>query len=154
MSDPFTILEYICMIEESTAVLYKAYARRFLEYAAFWEDLAGEELQHAELVTQLLLEYERNVLQIHESHKDEQQYHALIHVLSEQVHAVKTSPISMTQALTFARQLEQSFVEQHLSQVFTTEHDEMQFVLDKLTEDSARHLRLLEMMCDDFIHNR
>jgi rubrerythrin len=150
MVNPFSILELICMIEESMAVLYKQYARCFTEYAEFWEELAGEELVHAELITQMLLEYERGVLVVNVTRQDDTPYHAVLQHLAGLVHQAKSGLTSMREALAHARDLERDYVEQHLIEVFETDHEEMAYVLATLHRDTEHHQQRLEEMIDAY----
>jgi len=135
-SGAFSILEFICIIEESMGVLYHAYANQFSEHADFWRQFAEEKSRHAADIVELLREDAPNALAGYPMPQAVAAYHSLLEWITAAVQRVTT--ISMDQAVRDALYLERTFAEQHLPGPFLPDSPQVHTILDHLADETVQ----------------
>jgi hypothetical protein len=132
--DPDALLELLAEHERAIARLYRAYASRFDEHAGFWTNLADEELKHSACLNKLrTLSQEDDTFVIVERFSVDAIQFSIRYI--EELIERASQPL--------ATKLEESLLEKNFFEVLSGDSQEVQEVLDFLTNETERHSKIL-----------
>jgi rubrerythrin len=134
-------LEIIAVNEDKLAELYAVYARLYPEINDFWLHLVSDELQHAQWVRRLADNARDGafLLSIYEFNTkifmDFREY------IIQRIEEANKKSISLFQALSIARDMEKTMIEQPFFQVICSDNDQVSRLLRTLHESTEKHLQ-------------
>ena len=141
--DPDALLGLLAEHERAIARLYRAYASRFDEHADFWTNLADEELKHSACLNKLrTLSQEDDTFVIVERFSVDA-IRFSIHYIEELIERAGQPDFEFINAFSLATKLEESLLEKNFFEVLSGDSQEVQEVLDFLTNETERHSKIL-----------
>ena len=126
------------------ADLYRRFAARFPKHAPFWEELAGEELEHAGWVAHLLDRINKGVANFDEGKTRTYTLTTSINHIKGLIASCEQPPFDLKRALTYTLDLEKSLIEKNVFDRFAGDSPEVQKLLTILAETQQTHLRKIE----------
>jgi rubrerythrin len=142
----FSLLDLLCLIEETLGKLYLEYARLFPKYAVFWQELAANEQQHAMWLVALVDDFECGALKIAPGRGNVAEYHQLLNTIDDGLRTAQHAPMTHAQAVRFAAHIDSTYILHYLQEVFRSDDIVVCHQLRKLIADSQRHGELLQTM--------
>ena len=133
-------VEILAENEDATADLYAAYAECYPEHRAFWLRLVQEEHLHALWVRQMLDRVHSGEIDIREDRFTPETYQAFLDYLHRRLRETQSQSPTLLEALTIARDLESSMIEQVFFQVFEGDAPALQQMLRNLHASTQAHL--------------
>lgn len=125
--------------EIAISELYGVYADRFSEQEDFWQDLSGEEINHAasleELAKKIKEDHEPVVSELFSKASVE----ASIERIKKLIAQAEDADLTLLDALAHAVRIEEGMIENRYFEVFKSDNPEMIDVLNTLADDSRRH---------------
>lgn len=141
--DPDALLELLAEHERAIARLYRAYASRFEEHAEFWSNLADEEIKHSACLNKLkILSREDDTFVIVERFSVDA-IRFSIRYIEELVERAGQPDFEFINAFSLATKLEESLLEKNFFEVLSGDSQEVQEVLEFLTNETERHSKIL-----------
>ena len=134
--------------EEALAGLYQAYANRFPEYEEFWFSLAIQEIDHSNLIHELIQKINRGEALLYEHTLDIAYLQTFRDLIKRETDRAKYKPISHYEALSTALSVEKDIIEHKYAQIFDSDSTDIRRILDEMTIATKRHLKLLEEHLD------
>jgi len=137
------MLVFTQIIESETRIgdLYRIYARRLAEHATFWLDLAAEENTHAVWVRTLYTHLKEGTISFNEERFSPEAYQLFLDYLTRLIQQAETERITMLQALSIAKDIEETILEKNFFSIFFTEAVESKRLLSALHSSTEEHLR-------------
>lgn len=129
--------------ERILAQLYDSFAHVIPEYADFWTKMQREELEHVTLIRELLKDIPGNVTLREDRVSLSALREAVAYARSVVTHAERHTP-TLESAFTTALDLEESFIERKLFDIFRAGSPEMRGFLDQLEATFRTHLSSLK----------
>ncbi|MHB9026894.1 MAG: hypothetical protein ACYC7E_22395 [Armatimonadota bacterium] len=136
-------IEMLEGVEDAVARLYQAYTGLFPDHAAFWEHLSNDEVRHREWVAGLRQDMQAGLVTPIPQRSNPEAFGTFIAYLEEQIAEATRRPLTLFQALSTARLVEQTYFEKNLLMIFDTDSDGVRRVLEGLAEDTERHYRAI-----------
>jgi hypothetical protein len=151
MESQQNILKQIQLLEdneEALSGLYQAYANRFPEYEEFWFGLAMQEVDHSNLIHELIQSVKRGEARLYEHMLDIEYLQIFSDLIERETDRAKYQSISHYEALSTAMGIEKDIIEHKYAQIFDSDSEHVRSTLDEMTIATKRHLRLLEEHMD------
>ena len=139
------------MIEQelTLAELYLFLSKRYSEQGDFWLSLQGEELKHAQWVDYLKERVMAGTALFYEDRTRTVTIQSFIDHVNSIIKKFKTRKMPLKAALSLAVDIEASMLEQKVFKHFEGDDPELVRTLRKLSEDTARHLMIVQNMRRD-----
>jgi rubrerythrin len=134
--------------EEALAGLYQAYANRFPEYEEFWFGLAMQEIDHSNLIHELIQRVKRGEARLYEHTLDIVYLQNFKELIDRETDRANYESISHHEALSTALRVEKDIIEHKYAQIFDSDSEEIRRILDEMTIATKRHRKLLEEHLD------
>ena len=134
--------------EEALAGLYQAYANRFSEYEEFWFGLAMQEIDHSNLIHELIQRAKRGEARLYEHKLNIVFLQNFKEFIERETERAKYKPVSHYEALSIALRVETDIIEHKYAQIFDSDSDEIRRILDEMTNATKRHQKLLKEHLD------
>lgn len=134
----YRILNLLAENEEAVARLYRAYAKKFPRYEAFWTTLAKEEIKHS-LWIQKLSARTHPPIHINENRFDEAVFRISLDYLEDKLIQANNDDLSHKEALTNALDIETGMFERGYFNVFEGDDPALIKVLKGLAAETEKH---------------
>lgn len=123
--------------------LYGIYARRFPNYADFWQKLAQEENKHAACLNSLRTQMQNDpdIVIVDRFSTDAIEFS--IHYIKQLIERAKQPNFNLLNAFSLAMKQEEALLEKNFFEVLTGNTEEVRSVLELLTEETQRHYQTL-----------
>jgi hypothetical protein len=147
MSQTDPRLDYIRLLfrhEVAISKIYEACEKKFPDHAAFWAQLKVEEVEHGEIITKLFHKLREGPLKLNERRFKRQALQKSLAYLDRCRSAIHAGAVSLTKALSLARDLEHSLLEKKYFEVFDSDSVELQQVFLFLQYATQTHLELVK----------
>ena len=151
MESQQNILEQIQILEkneEALAGLYQVYANRFPQYEEFWFGLAMQEIDHSNLLHEMIQKVKRREARLYEHTLDIKYLQTFSDLIERETDKAKYEPISHYEALSTALRVESDIIEHKYAQIFDSDSEEIRRDLDEMTIATKRHLKLIKEHLD------
>jgi rubrerythrin len=125
--------------EELIGKLYQVYADKFPDYRQSWQDLVEEEKKHAAKIRQLVSEAEKGHINIKPYRFNIVAIQNQMKHVEDEIRKAAGPEYSLTNALSYALNIENGLIEQKYFEVFDTYSLEVKNVFADLAEDTKRH---------------
>jgi hypothetical protein len=140
-------LEMMARHEEVIGELYSEYARVFPDYEDFWSRLANEEAGHAAWIRRLFSDVEKGTVVLKDNRFNVKAIETSMKYVKGWIVQAKNEVLDPIQALSMARDLENSLIEKNYLAVYDADSIEMKRVFNALQEGTTQHrARLNEMI--------
>lgn len=151
--DPDALLAALQKHEMIIGQLYGAYARRFPEYARFWENLSGEEVKHAACLNSLRTQMKNDpdIVIAERFSKDAIEFS--IRYVKELIERCGQPDFKIINALSLAMKLEEALLEKNYFEVLAGDTEDVRGVLEILAHETERHFQTLKKAFEDYKAN-
>ncbi len=146
--DDKDVVELLARYEQTIGELYKAYARRFPDFKAFWEGIAAEEAKHARLLRSILPEIKDRVLILKVDNAKLIEVSEMLSRVREQIHHCESGEESMANALDVALSIEETLLENDISAFLIGKNALFNSVVEAMKRDTAKHRKELRHVCE------
>jgi len=136
-------LELLAINEETVGRLYSAYADRFPESRDFWRSLAQQERGHAASIRTLKNEYDGGRLRVSPDRFKAAAIRLSIKHTEAEIDTATSAYMKPVNALSIAAAIEQSLLEARFFDVFGNDSLEISQLLQKLSDDTREHARVI-----------
>ncbi len=150
LADKIEVIELMAKHEESIAGLYSVFAEKFPE-CELWPYLYGEELKHSEWLRSILNNVYEGSVKFTDYHLTNRSLNISIRNLESNKEKAKNGQFDLEEALTIAFTMENSLIEDHYLDYFSSDIEGIAKVLDDLKEDTRKHRELLKGKRDAYI---
>ena len=140
------IVELLLEHERAIAKLYTSCAKMFPKYRAFWEQLAGEEVRHANIIETVLQKVDDKTLFMDESRFKMRPLQISLEYVEEVTGRVDRGEVTLVSALSIANAIEKSIFEGNYFEIFKGDSVKFNQFLKKLQDETAAHEKKLEKM--------
>jgi hypothetical protein len=125
--------------------LYEVYAEKLPSWSDFWNELAAEESEHEQMIRALQQKVEQGSIACQPGRFSEEVLKNSLDYVRGELARARALPIELIEALSTARDLEDSLIERHFFDVFDDDSKEMTETLRLLAaRTSAHRARALE----------
>ena len=144
------IIDLLAQNEERIRKLYEAYAEKFPDYRVFWNDLAGEEAEHAAWIRKLASKAKEGTIIVNKGRFNTAAISTFSNYVDKELTNLKTSSVSLIGALSVALYLEESIIEHNYFEVFEGDSLIVPFVITKFNwcpvgvQDHTNHRMLAD----------
>lgn len=136
--------------EEVIASLYGTCAERWMEDGDFWEQMAKEEIGHAQLIKQIAQMVEESPRQFDLGRPFNQvAINTAIAGVKRHIEAIKQGEYSHKKAIIIARDLEQSILESRYIELLKTSNVEYLETIKGIVQDTARHRKTIQLRLEE-----
>jgi hypothetical protein len=122
--------------------LYDIYSEMFPRQKDFWSKLSGEEIAHAEEISQMDTGSTADSFVENKFSRGVVKY--VTDFVEQQIEIARTKKLSSIEAINIALRIEQSILEKKCFDMFAPTDATLKEVLDKLNRDTDRHVRMLQ----------
>ncbi|MBW2596691.1 MAG: hypothetical protein JRC93_12130 [Deltaproteobacteria bacterium] len=144
------IIELMCKQELLLAKLYEIFADQFPEHKAFWQDLAKDELQHAEWIKKLYQAEEENLTAFSEGKFNPSAMNIYIENIEKTIRRAENKEITLKMAISYTLDFERSLIEKNVFSHFEIIDKKFAGIMTKLESETRRHLKKAEDMMARF----
>jgi rubrerythrin len=137
------ILEMLIRHESAIRQLYEVFAATFPDRQEFWRALVADEQRHADRLEMLRSGPSTGAWFSNDSGLRSQAIKSSIGYVESQTERAQDGGVSLLQALSIARDLENALIEQHFAKMQVPEHEEIRAVIVELVADTERHRKAL-----------
>jgi len=129
------LMEYELLI----AKLYSACAEKFSELQVFWEDLAKEEVGHANTIKDILVQVDGRSVALNQRRFNIRPLEISMEHVKEITDRVTGNDIDLLGALSLALDIEQSTIESKYYEIFTGRSREFNVRMKQVRDESRKH---------------
>jgi len=140
------MIDLMTQQELTLAELYQFLSKRYSAHEEFWISLQGEELKHAQWVEYLGARVAEGAAIFREDKTRTYTVQAYIDFLKSSIHKFKTTTMPFKAALALAVDIEGSLLERKVLQHFQGDDPELVKTLQKLSLETAEHLKKVKAM--------
>ncbi|GAB4114257.1 MAG: hypothetical protein Kow00103_07670 [Candidatus Caldatribacteriota bacterium] len=133
------IIDLLAKHERLISKLYTEYSQRFPLKRDFWLRVAREEVEHAEWLEKLKSKLEEKKLYFREGRFNEEAIHTSLDYLKGQMVKVQGEGITLKNALSIARDIENGLIEKKFFEVFEPDCQEIKQVFKDLSLATREH---------------
>jgi len=129
------------------ARLYQIFAGEFPEYGAFWKDLAGEEITHAEWVKQLYQAGRKGSVGFREGKIKSPALKTYIGHLEKAIEKAEQGGFKLKSAMAYTLDYEKSLIERNTFTHFESTEESWQETMRRLQKETQKHVqRVMNMI--------
>ena len=138
-------LELMARAEETIERLYETCAGLWKENGDFWQDLAGEEKSHAEIIRTMAAMLVGNPGHFQAGRPfSAGVLKTFISGIEHQIESVKRTAVPEVNAMRIALDIEQALIEARYAEVVKTDDRHFQDLANEIVRETAIHRRLVE----------
>lgn len=137
------IIKALADNENLISYLYKAYAQKFPKHKNFWERLSQDEIRHALILESLYSGIENHADVFNQDIFNLEDLGVLSEYIKREIYNTKND-MSLVSAAITAVDLENTLLEKNFLSVFASNLPVVQSVLEKLREETEKHLYYAE----------
>ncbi len=150
LAEKMDVIELMTRHEEAIAELYSAYAEKFPE-CDIWSYLYGEEVKHAEWLRSILNNVFEGSISFSDMHFSEKGIKISIKNLQKNMEKASEGLVDLEEAFNIAYNLENSLIEDHYLDYFSSDNEGIMKVLKELKSDTVAHRNLLKEKREAYI---
>ena len=139
-------LEAIKLLAENEMVIsriYKVFSEKFPEYHDFWETMAAEEVQHADMIRSVVPEVKEGTVRFKEQRLDETSVGMFRDYLKFSLARAREQDIPLKDAFETALAIEHDLIERSFFDLFEADTAELMLVFEGLASSTREHHRRL-----------
>jgi len=144
------IIELMDKQELLLAKLYNIFADQFLDHKDFWQDLAKDELQHAEWVKKFYQAEKEDLVAFSEGKVNVYSMNTFIENLEKIIRRAENGEINLKMAISYTLDFERSLIEKNTFSRFEIIDKKLAGIMTKLESETRRHLKKAEDMMAQF----
>jgi len=138
-ADEKKVIDLMAGIESIVGRLYRLYAGRFPERRDFWNDLAREEENHAQLIESLRKYCKKGEITLNEEKCDENIVKTVSGYIKERYRTAKRSSCSLIHALGTALEIEKNIIEKDFCSFFLGDSEEFKKICYVVSRETSQH---------------
>lgn len=144
------IIDLLYKQELLLARLYKIFADQLPDHKDFWQDLAKDELQHAEWIKKFHQAEKEDLLAFSEGKIKTYTMNAFIENLEKIIRRAENREITLKMAISYTVDFERSLIEKNVFSHFKIIDEKLQGIMVKLESETRKHLKKTEDMMARF----
>jgi rubrerythrin len=141
--EPLETIELLAENEMVISRIYKLFSERFPEYHDFWETMAEEEIQHADLIRSVVPEVKEGAVRFKAQRLDETSVGMFRDYLKFSLARVREQDIPLKDAFETALAIEHDLLERSFFDLFEADTRELMLVFEGLASSTREHHRRL-----------
>ena len=134
-----TILGTLIKNEELLSKLYNKYSQVFIDDTKFWNEISNDETEHASWIYDLSVKVSNGDLYISNDRFTNETFISFGEYVNEQIENANTDGMTSIDALSIAKNVENSMLETALFKIYDTDDPQLKLVLDKLKKSTELH---------------
>ena len=133
------------------AKLYEIFAGQFPDFKDFWQELAKDELQHAEWIKKFYHAEEKDLVAFSEGKIKTYPMNIFIDNIEKTIRrAEKKGELTLKMAIAYTLDFERSLIEKNVFSHFKIIDEKMQGIMVKLASETRKHVKKAEDMMTRF----
>ena len=141
--EPLEAIEMLAENEMVISRIYKVYSERFPEYRDFWETMAKEEVQHADMIRSLVPEVKEGTVRFKAQRLDETSAGMFRDYLKVSLAGAREQDMPIKDAFETALAIEHDLIERSFFDLFEADTGELTLIFEGLTSSIREHHRRL-----------
>ena len=141
--EPLEAIELLAENEMVISRIYKVFSERFPEYHDFWETMAEEEIQHADLIRSVVPEVKEGAVRFKAQRLDETSVGMFRDYLKFSLARAREQDIPLEDAFETALAIEHDLIERSFFDLFEADTRELMLVFEGLASSTREHHRRL-----------
>lgn len=138
------VIELLAECEIMIGRLYKEYAQKFLDWKDFWSRLSAEEREHANWILKLSSKIKEGSVYFEDDRFNKEAIKTSLKYLNNKLSEAQMQNISLTKALSTARDIENGLIEKKFFEVFEGDPVKLKHVLLNLATSTKEHYNRIE----------
>jgi hypothetical protein len=138
------IVSLLIANEKILEKLYLVYAQKFPLFSNFWIEIAKEEDSHALWINTIFEKMKAGTVEFSQNRFPAEAIGKNIEYLKDKIEKLKTSEVTISDALEFSVHIEKGLLEHKFFEIFEEDSLELQMILDALRLGTEDHLRRIE----------
>lgn len=138
------VIELLAECEIMIGRLYKEYAQKFLDWKDFWSRLSAEEREHANWILKLRSKIKEGSVYFEDDRFNKEAIKTSLKYLNNKLSEAQMQNISLTKALSTARDIENGLIEKKFFEVFEGDPVKLKHVLLNLATSTKEHYNRIE----------
>ncbi len=141
--EPLEAIESLAENEVTISRIYRAFSERFPEYRDFWEKLAREEVQHADMIRSVVPEVKEGTVRFKAESLDATSVGMFRDYLKASLARAREEGLPLKSAFETALAIEHDLIERSFFHLFEAETAELKFIFEGLVSSTREHHRRL-----------
>jgi rubrerythrin len=141
--EPLEAIELLAENEMVISRIYRVFSLRFPEFHDFWEKMAEEEVQHADMIRSVVPEVKEGTARFKERLFDETSVGMFRDYLKLSLARAREQDIPLRDAFETALAIEHDLIERSLLDLFEADTGELTIVFEALASSTREHHRRL-----------
>jgi hypothetical protein len=133
------LLDMLAEHELTLERLYEVYAEKLPKWGDFWSELAAEESEHEQMIRALKLKVEQGSIVCQPGRFSVEALKNSLDYVRGELARARALPVELAEALSTARDLEDSLIERHFFDVFEDDSEELTKTLQLLAARTSAH---------------
>lgn len=144
IADSLALIDLLARHEEQMADLYRCYADCFPAQQSFWQDLAHEEVGHANMIAKLGEKTQEGIVHFENSNIRREAIASALQFLEKEEASARNGKVTLIEALSVALALEYSLFDRKFYAFFDGDSHEVQAIFAKMRELIDDHIGKVE----------
>ena len=141
--EPLEAIELLAENEMVISRIYRVFSERFPEYHEFWETMAAEEIQHADMIRSVVPEVKEGTVRFKAQRFDETSVGMFRDYLKFRLARAGEQDIPLKDAFETALAIEHDLLERSFFDLFETDTRELMLIFEGLASSTREHHRRL-----------
>jgi rubrerythrin len=140
---PLEVIQLLAENEMVISRIYRVFSERFPEYRDFWETMAAEEIQHADMIRSVVPEVKEGTVRFKAQHFDETSAGMFSDYLKFSLARAGEQHIPLKNAFETALAIEHDLIERSFFDLFEADTGELMLIFEGLASSTREHHRRL-----------
>ena len=140
---PLEVIQLLAENEMVISRIYGVFSERFPEYHDFWETMAAEEIQHADMIRSVVPEVKEGTVRFKAQHFDETSAGMFRDYLKFSLARAGEHDIPLENAFETALAIEHDLIERSFFDLFEADTGELMLIFEALASSTREHHRRL-----------
>jgi rubrerythrin len=141
--EPLEAIELLAENEMVISRIYRLFSERFPDYHDFWEKMAEEEIQHADMIRSVVPEIKEGTVRFNAQRFDETSVGMFRDYLKLSLARAGEQDIPLKDAFETALAIEHDLIERSFLELFEADTEELSLVFEGLASSTREHHRRL-----------
>jgi rubrerythrin len=141
--EPLEAIELLAENEMVISRIYRVFSERFPEYHDFWDTMAEEEIQHADMLRSLVPDVKEGTVRFKAQRLDETSVGMFRDYLKVSLAGAREQDIPLKNAFETALAIEHDLIERSFLDLFEADTAELTLVFEGLASSTREHHRRL-----------
>lgn len=142
-NEPLQAIESLAENEILVSRIYRAFSETFLEYHDFWNKMAEEEIQHADMIRSIVPEVKEGTVRLKAERLDETSVGMFRDYLKLCLARAVEQDILLKDAFETALAIEHDLIERSFFDLFEADTEELKLIFEGLVSSTKEHHRRL-----------